>query len=86
MQELLEGESLRDHLKDRPGGRVPPDEALALMGPILRALAAVHRQGILHRDLKPGNIFLVHGKGGTLVPKLIDFGISKIGPSGSEAP
>jgi len=78
VQELLEGESLRDHLRERPGGVVPPDEALALMGPILRALVAVHRQNILHRDLKPGNLFLVHGRGGTLVPKLIDFGISKI--------
>jgi serine/threonine protein kinase len=70
--ELLEGELLASHLQRV--GRLPPLEAVRLLLPILGALAAAHRQGIVHRDVKPANIVLV-ADGRCTVPKLIDFGI-----------
>jgi len=72
--ELLQGETLQQ-LMDREG----PLEARALV-PILRAvcnaLAAIHAHGLVHRDVKPSNIFLVEAAGGPVI-KLIDFGIAK---------
>ncbi|HEX2572491.1 MAG TPA: serine/threonine-protein kinase [Polyangia bacterium] len=75
VEELLVGVDLRRHLNQV--GRLPPREALAIALPITEALAAAHTQGVLHRDVKPGNIFLANGPGSTRIPKLIDFGIAK---------
>src|SRR5581483_8355939 len=49
-----------------------------ILTPVMGALVAAHRRGIIHRDIKPENIFLVRGHQGRMMPKLIDFGISKI--------
>jgi serine/threonine-protein kinase len=76
VQQLLEGGDLRARLVE--AGRLSVRETLEVMVPILGALAAAHRQGIVHRDLKPENIFLSRVAGGDVVPKLIDFGVSKI--------
>lgn len=61
----------------RPGRSM--GEVLALTRPVLSALAAAHRQGIVHRDIKPSNIMLTNDGGGGQVPKVLDFGISKLG-------
>ncbi len=78
--ELLVGESLDSRLRRAP---VSLDNAMRISGQIGAALAAAHREQVIHRDLKPHNVFLVRlrdegdGEGGELV-KVLDFGISKI--------
>jgi len=58
-------------------GRLPVLRALEVGLAAARALAAVHAEGILHGDIKPGNILLVRGKGGVRA-KLADFGLSQM--------
>ncbi len=58
-------------------GTLGPEAALATLLPILDGLALAHRQGVVHRDIKPDNIFL-HETPVGVVPKLIDFGVAKI--------
>jgi Tol biopolymer transport system component len=69
--ELLEGESLHARLKRGP---MALDEALACGAQVVEALQAAHARGIWHRDIKPGNIFLLPGRRA----KLLDFGLAKI--------
>ncbi len=69
---LIEGESLGERLKAE--GRLPAREAALLMGRISRAVHHAHERGILHRDLKPGNILI--DREGT--PWLTDFGLAKV--------
>ncbi|MBI2892531.1 MAG: protein kinase [Deltaproteobacteria bacterium] len=76
VMELLDGESLRTLLKRRKTLSVA--EAVSITLPILSALAAAHRQGILHRDVKPDNVFLLAGSAAGRPIKLLDFGVSKI--------
>ena len=76
VMELLNGESLADVL-DRKGF-LPPVNAVQMLLPILGALNAAHTKGIVHRDLKPENIILVADETGSVVPKLVDFGIAKL--------
>jgi Tol biopolymer transport system component len=71
VMELLEGESLRDHLASGP---LQPAEAMELALGILQGLGAAHRKGIIHRDVKPANVFVAAQ---TLV-KLLDFGVAKL--------
>jgi TolB-like protein/predicted Ser/Thr protein kinase len=69
VMELLEGEPLATRIAR---GAIPLPEAMAIAGPMLDALAALHRRGIVHRDLKPANVFLTpHGV------KLLDFGLAQ---------
>lgn len=79
--ELLNGETLEMLLAKT--GALLPEEALNVLGPIMNALGMVHRQGLVHRDVKPANIFLHRDPKDRLVPKLLDLGIAKeIGPAG----
>jgi serine/threonine-protein kinase len=71
--EVLVGESL-DDLRQSRGGRVPRGEMLPIGEAGMDALAAVHRAGVVHRDLKPGNIHILAGGG----VKLLDFGFAKL--------
>lgn len=75
VQEYLEGEPLSALLRRR--ARIPAAEAIALMTPIAEALDAAHASGVIHRDLKPGNI-LVGNENGEVTVKLLDLGIAKI--------
>src|SRR5262249_39208731 len=68
--ELLQGETLRQRLKRGP---LPEAEALAVARQVLLALAAAHELGIVHRDVKPGNVFLCEN--GAI--KVMDFGIAR---------
>lgn len=76
VQEFLDGVDL-DGFADTWRGVVPAQELLPLMIPALRALGALHDAGILHRDLKPGNVFLVREEAGWS-PRLLDFGLAAI--------
>ncbi|MDX2856564.1 serine/threonine-protein kinase [Streptomyces scabiei] len=70
VMELVDGPSLDDVLRDR--GLLDPREAAAVGAKVMDALAAAHRVGVLHRDVKPGNILL--DRSGRVV--LTDFGIA----------
>ncbi len=74
VQEFLRGHDLRAMI-DRQ--QLDPGQAMNLLLPIMSALIAVHDRGIVHRDLKPENIFLAKNALGTVVPKLIDFGVAR---------
>lgn len=72
--EHLDGENLADSLVRT--GRLPPIEAVRLLLPIAGAVAAAHAIGVVHRDLKPDNVFLAR-TGHSVQPKLLDFGVAK---------
>jgi eukaryotic-like serine/threonine-protein kinase len=74
--EFLEGETLAERLKrDKT---LSPEDIVDVMLPIASALDAVHNAGVVHRDIKPGNIFLARHVTGVAYPKLVDFGIAKL--------
>jgi len=79
VMEFLEGEDL-SHLLHREGP-LPLSRVAELMLPVLGAVEAAHAMGVVHRDLKPENIFLARIGDGTVVPKVLDFGISKMAPA-----
>lgn len=76
VMEFLEGETLGARIKrDAP---LTPGAIIRVLDPIMSALALAHSRGIVHRDVKPQNIFLSHTPGDDgVTPKLIDFGIAK---------
>jgi serine/threonine-protein kinase len=75
VMELLEGRDLADHLEKF--GRMKLDEVGEVVAQLCRALARAHERGIVHRDIKPHNIFLCDAGSGELFVKLLDFGIAK---------
>ena len=74
--ELLEGHDLTDLLR-AAGGRLSAIRANELVQPICAVLAEAHSQGLVHRDVKPENVFL-HGTAQGEVVKVLDFGIAKL--------
>lgn len=76
VMEYLEGQTLDVFLAAR--GALELVEAAALFLPIMAAVASGHECGVVHRDLKPQNIFVAQGRWGELVPKVLDFGVSKL--------
>jgi len=73
VMERLDGDTLAALLKRQR--RLPVLEAVAISAQVLDALSAAHDIGIIHRDVKPANIFVASGSGAV---KLLDFGVAKI--------
>ena len=71
VMEHIAGGTLRDLVQER--GALPPPRALDLLEPVLRALAAAHAAGLVHRDVKPENVLL--GDDGRI--KVTDFGLAR---------
>lgn len=69
VMELVPGGTLRELLRER--GPMPPHAALAVMGPVLEALALAHEEGMVHRDVKPDNVLIRDDH----QVKLADFGL-----------
>jgi ABC-type branched-subunit amino acid transport system substrate-binding protein/predicted Ser/Thr protein kinase len=71
VMEYLEGQTLGEYIRQR--GALPPKEVLAIMRPLADALDYAHHHGLVHRDIKPGNIMIGSGQRVTLT----DFGIAR---------
>lgn len=78
VMELLDGESLRERI--HRAGPLPEHEVERMARPLLGALWAAHRAGVIHRDVKPANIMLAEGGAR---PVLTDFGIANLTDSGA---
>jgi len=76
VMELLEGVPLGAYM--RGGARVPVAQAAPILHALLAGLAMAHANGVVHRDLKPDNVFLTRDPGGRFVVKVLDFGIAKV--------
>ena len=72
VMEYVEGKTLAEYLAG--GGRIMPDRAIDIAMDVCSALEAAHAQGVIHRDIKPGNIML-NGRGEV---KVTDFGIARV--------
>lgn len=75
VMELLQGHGLDEEL--RRHGRLSPLRATEIMLPVCEALGEAHAAGVIHRDIKPQNIFLHRGRQGEVV-KVLDFGVAKL--------
>lgn len=82
VMELLKGETLKDRILDRT---MQLEEILAVARDTAEALGAAHAKGVVHRDVKPANIFLVEKPNGGLQAKVLDFGLAKIESAASGA-
>jgi eukaryotic-like serine/threonine-protein kinase len=79
VMELLHGQTLRELWK-RKGRRLAPIQALLVLDPVLDCLSACHGVGVIHRDLKPPNIFLTRSGG----VKVLDFGVAQLRTASTE--
>jgi serine/threonine protein kinase len=76
VMEYLQGQSLRERLAAE--GSLPLKAGLQLCAQVFLALIHAHNKGIVHRDIKPDNIFLVNQSGVRLHVRVLDFGIARI--------
>jgi eukaryotic-like serine/threonine-protein kinase len=81
VMELLDGESLDRWMARAPGGRVPVHEVLGVADQVLDTLAAFHARDVIHRDIKPGNLFITREG----VVKVLDFGLARMRDGGFAA-
>ena len=81
VMELLQGETLAQHVKRC--GPLPAARAVHVVGQAARAIAEAHEHGIVHRDVKPENLFLTALGGEHDFVKVIDFGIAKVSGAGA---
>jgi serine/threonine protein kinase len=83
VMELLSGHTLANEIDARPPETLLPVGRIAeVMGVVCEVMLAAHRAGVLHRDLKPDNIFLAKEDGREVV-KVLDFGIARLEGAGS---
>lgn len=79
VMEFLYGETMTEAMAR---GDLDARQVIELLLPAMRGVAAAHKMGVVHRDLKPDNIFLCRGADGSYrEPKVLDFGISKVSSS-----
>lgn len=83
VMEYLRGETLKDYFARL--APLTPEDLLPLIAQLLDGLAAAHDAGIVHRDVKPENIFLVEDEDDELAVKILDFGVSKFRDVGTAA-
>jgi serine/threonine-protein kinase len=76
VMELVDGETLAKRIAREE--RLSPAAMAELLLPVASAVAELHLAGIVHRDLKPANILLARGRGREVVPKVADFGVSRL--------
>jgi serine/threonine-protein kinase len=76
VMELLSGVALETALR-RQNPPMTVYELIVIMLDVARALGAAHKAGVVHRDLKPTNVYLHKDRAGIAVPKILDFGVSK---------
>ncbi len=76
VMEYLEGQTLQDLLEERGSFALP--ELLSLFAQICDGLAVAHHRQVIHRDLKPGNLYLISHPTMNFFVKIIDFGIAKV--------
>ena len=76
VMELLDGEAIDTIL--RRAGTLRPLDLLPVVRDVARTLALAHERGVIHRDIKPGNVYLHRLPNGQIVAKVLDFGISKV--------
>lgn len=76
VMELLQGESLSELLKREP--QLPPSRVAYIAVQVLSALGAAHKAEIVHRDIKPDNIFLCRTSVQSDLVKVLDFGVAKV--------
>ncbi len=81
VMELLRGCTLEDAMRER--GTLSGLQAVAVAVPVLSGMHHVHQKGIVHRDVKPANVFFAVEPDGHVIPKLLDFGIAKLPAAGS---
>lgn len=77
VMDFLEGKNLAHVVRQQ--GPMDAERAINIMVQVCGALDEAHRAGIIHRDLKPENIFLTRHMGGDDFPKVLDFGLAKVG-------
>ncbi|HVR40692.1 MAG TPA: protein kinase [Thermoanaerobaculia bacterium] len=75
VMELLDGKTLGSLLREK--GSLSPQRCAEIIAPVCDALLSAHNAGIVHRDIKPDNVFLHQGSNGEVV-KVVDFGIAKL--------
>jgi eukaryotic-like serine/threonine-protein kinase len=78
VMEYLEGHTVAEEIAQR--GHLPLPEALKYACELLQALEVAHAAGIVHRDIKPGNLFLCDAPDGSRTLKVVDFGLTRIMP------
>lgn len=84
VMEYLEGQTLAERISSRTS--VTAQELVPLLCQVLLGLQSAHSAGVIHRDIKPDNIFLLSNRAGQNdFVKILDFGISKIGEVGDES-
>jgi serine/threonine protein kinase len=76
VMELVQGENLAEVIRE--GGPLPIDVAIDYTLQICSALSCAHQRGVIHRDLKPGNVMIVEAGTSEARIKLLDFGIAKL--------
>jgi serine/threonine-protein kinase len=75
--ERLHGRELAQAIKEAPGGRIAPLRLARIAVAVCKSLSEAHHAGLVHRDLKPDNVFLCNVHGEDEFVKVIDFGIAK---------